>query len=76
MYLNNDLVLYIIDSSIVFSTSYFLRDIKAYIVWKVLKRYWFNTYFRFLDVILVNVNTNFIAIKFKVKARLIVITIY
>ena len=76
IYLDSDPVFYIIDSSIVFSTNYFLKDIKAYIVWEVFKRYWFNTYLRPLNVILVNVGTNFIATKFKTEVRLIGITVY
>ena len=67
IYLDGDPVLYIINSNIIFSASYFLRDIKAYTVWEVLKRYWFNTYLGPLDIILVNTGTNFIAIKFKAK---------
>ena len=67
IYLDSDLVLYIINSSIVFSTSYFLKDIKAYIVWEIFKRYKLNTYLGPPDIILVNININFIVIKFKIK---------
>ena len=67
MYLDGNLVFYVIDSSIAFNTSCFLRDIKAYIVWEVLKKCWLNTYLGPLDVILVDIGINFVAVKFKVE---------
>ena len=53
-----------ININIGFTVGYFFCDIKANIVWEAFKRYWLDIYLGLLDVVSVNVGTNFAVTKF------------
>ncbi len=62
---NNKFVLHIINETIRFQTNKWLKNISTRHVWDHLKTCWIDTYLKSSDVIIANVDKQFVARKFK-----------
>jgi hypothetical protein len=65
IYLDNKLVLYIMDIFTSFQATSFLKDISARTAWDILRLYWINMYLGPPDNIIYNARKNFASAEFR-----------
>jgi hypothetical protein len=75
IYIDNKLILYIIDEGICFQAARWLTNMIAKYIWDILYQYWINSYLGPPEYIITNTGTNFTSKEFKQYTSTMGITI-
>ncbi len=65
MYIENDLILHVIDEATRFQATKWLQNISAKHIWEMLRLYWIDVYLELSDHILIDASKNFVSKKFR-----------